>query len=58
MSVCNYCKYRNSWDCESCHPKNGCDDFHLDFETLSKKQQKAIRRTLIAQNSTSRDDWY
>lgn len=58
MSVCDYCKFRWSWDCESYHPKNGCDDFHLDFETLSKKQQKAIRRTLIAQERSSRDDWY
>jgi hypothetical protein len=49
MSVCDHCTARNSWDCEEYQPKNGCEDFHLDFNTLTDKQKKAIRRTLIAQ---------
>lgn len=58
MSICKYCTDRNTWDCEDCHPKNGCEFFKLDFDTLSKRQQKAIRNTLIAQERTSRTDWY
>lgn len=58
MSVCDYCKFRNSWDCEYSHPKKGCDYFHLDFDTLSEKQKKAIRRALIAQEDNHRTDWY
>lgn len=48
MAVCNHCTYQYSWDCDDGlpYPKNGCEDFKLDFETLTKKQQKAIRRIL------------
>ena len=47
MGVYNHCKYRNSWDCEDgyCNCEN-CEDFKLDFDTLTKKQQKAIKRIL------------
>ena len=33
MNLCDYCKSRNTWDCEDtiCH---GCSDFSLDFESL------------------------
>ena len=48
MTVCEHCKYRNSWDCQDDYyrRKNGCESFKLDFDTLTKKQQKAIRRIL------------
>ena len=47
MSVYEHCAYRNSWDCGDgfCSCKN-CDSFKLDFDTLTKKQQKAIKRIL------------
>lgn len=47
MSVYRHCKYRNSWDCEDgyCNCEN-CGDFILDGDTLTKKQQKAIKRIL------------
>lgn len=46
--VCEHCKYRNSWDCDDgiAYPKGGCEDFTLDFDTLNRKQKKAIQRIL------------
>ena len=48
MTICEHCFYRNSWDCEDdwnrCITK--CDEFKLDWNTLSQKQQKAIQRIL------------
>lgn len=47
MSVYNHCEYRNSYDCCDgyCNCEN-CDSFKLDFETLTKKQQKTIKKIL------------
>ena len=49
MSRCDYCKYRNTWDCEEWHLSNDCfcEEFKLDFDTLSDKQQKAIQKRLM-----------
>ena len=54
MAVCEHCRYRFSWDCDDGrpYPRKGCEDFELDFRTLSEKQQKAIRRILAQE-----DDW-
>jgi len=51
VTVCEHCRYRYSWDCDDGlpYPKRGCDDFELDFATLTSKQQKAIRRILASQ---------
>ena len=59
-SVCENCKYRYSWDCDDglAYPKNGCKDFELDFSTLSKKQQKSIRRVLISQTEQHRNVYW
>lgn len=59
MSVCEHCKYRNSYDCGDGWglPKNGCDEFELEFSTLSKKQQKAIRRILSHEDDNDDCDW-
>ena len=52
MSVCEHCQYRYSWDCEDyVKPKNGCKQFKLDFDTLTWKQQNAIRRILSNENN-------
>lgn len=52
IMVCEHCRYRHSWDCDDGlpYPPRGCDDFVLDFETLTKKQQKAIRRILAQED--------
>ena len=40
MDRCDYCKYKNSWDCEDGWDRvrndKICDDFVLDFKFLSK----------------------
>lgn len=48
MAVCDHCRYRYSWDCDDGrpYPKGGCDEFSLDFSTLTEKQQKTIRKIL------------
>lgn len=47
--ACEYCVYRNSWDCEDGwnHHKN-CESFKLDWETLSSKDKKTIQKILDA----------
>ena len=47
MSVYSHCKYRNSWECADgyCNCEK-CDDFKLDSDTLTKKQQKTIKKIL------------
>lgn len=56
MAVYDHCVYRNSWDCEDgyCNCKN-CDRFKLDFDTLTKKQQKAIKRILSHEDEDEED---
>ena len=46
--LCDHCKSRYSWDCDDglAYPRGGCDEFSLDWDTLSGKQQKAIRKIL------------
>ena len=47
-TVCQYCRYRNSWDCdENYHPKEGCDSWALDEYTLTDKQKKHIKNALL-----------
>ena len=46
--LCEHCKSRYSWDCDDglAYPKHGCEDFELDWNTLSNKQKKAVIRNL------------
>ncbi len=47
MSLCNYCEYHNSYDCEDGdYRSENCESFKLDFLTLSKKQKKKIKKIL------------
>lgn len=59
MQVCEHCRSRHSWDCDDGHayPKGGCDNFELDYSTLTNKQKKAIRRVLQNEERDD-DDWY
>ncbi len=54
MSRCDYCRYKNSWDCEDGWDRVSndkmCEDFALDFETLSDKQKKKIQEILMRQD--------
>jgi len=51
MSRCDYCKYRNSWDCDDgwnrVSDDSYCESFSLDFMSLTKKQRKAIQKMLM-----------
>ena len=51
MERCDYCAYRNSWECGDGWTRRRnyifCDDFELDFDTLTEKQKKAIQKILM-----------
>ena len=51
MNRCDYCEYRNSWDCDDYKLGNDvfCESFRLDFFALSEPQKKAIQRKLMAE---------
>ena len=54
MSRCDYCRYKNTWDCEDGWDRvrndKICDDFVLEFKFLSKKQQEQIQKILMRQD--------
>ena len=49
MERCDYCEYRNSWDCEDGKVSNCvmCENFKLDFDTLSNAQKREVQRRLM-----------
>lgn len=50
---CEYCEYRNGWECgdEYYRVRNDtlCDRFKLDFDTLSDGVKKQIQKRLIGE---------
>ena len=45
--ACDYCIYRNSWDCEDGYNRRRkCSEFKLDWDTLSDKDKKTIQKIL------------
>lgn len=55
-SICRYCKYRYSWDCDDmeCYPKEGCENWTLDIVRLSDKQLSTIKKILIQEVSKTK----
>lgn len=53
MSKCEHCQYRNSWECDDGWNRRSndavCNDFKLDYDTLTNKQKKAIQKILMRQ---------
>ena len=51
MSRCDYCSCRNGWKCDDGYyrvsDRNFCDNFKLDFDTLSDKQKRIIQENLM-----------
>jgi hypothetical protein len=51
MERCDYCIYRNSWDCgdgwNRISNSSYCSEFKLDFDSLSDKQKKQVQRVLM-----------
>ena len=55
MYYCDYCCYRNSWDCDDgWNRRKNCGDFKLDFDTLTDEQKKLVRNAIW--NILSKDD--
>jgi len=49
---CEYCEYCNSWECgDGYRIKNDtlCENFKLDFDTLSDDAKKQIQKRLIGE---------
>ena len=50
---CEYCEYRNGWECDDGYyrVKNDtlCDRFKLDFDVLSDGVKKQIQKRLIGE---------
>ena len=57
MYKCDCCKYRNSYDCADGWglPKDGCEHFVLDYETLDDTQKKIVCDRLFEKEE--QDDW-
>ena len=51
MSRCDYCSCRNGWECDDEYyrvsDRNFCDNFKLDFDTLSDEQKRIIQENLM-----------
>lgn len=51
MSRCDYCEYRNYAECKYVEDRVEndvvCNDFKLDFDTLSDKEKKTIQKRLM-----------
>ena len=58
MSLCEYCKSRYSWDCDDglAYPKRGCENFTLDYCTLTDEQKEKIIDILTPKRSYY-DEW-
>lgn len=59
MNRCDYCEFRNSWGCtdEADRVSNDtfCDDFKMDFNTLSEKKKKTIQKILMKESENNYD---
>jgi len=53
MERCEYCEYRNGWECsDGCYrvPNDKmCERFKLDFDTLSDGVKRQIQKRLIGE---------
>lgn len=55
--ACEYCAYRNSWDCgDGYNRRSNCSEFKLDWDTLPDSFKKTIQR--ILSDTRRNDDWY
>lgn len=47
IDICQYCSYRNSWDCgDGYNRRKNCDSFMLDWDMLSSGQKDYIKQFL------------
>ena len=53
---CEYCTYRNSWDCgDGYNKRKNCPEFKLDWDSLPNDLKDVIREII---SKTTRDDWW
>jgi len=45
MNLCDYCKSKNTWDCEEMSCKS-CSDFDLDFQSLPDEAKELATRVI------------
>ena len=50
VSKCDFCRFRNSWDCEDYRPENGCEDFVLDMGSLTDDEKRMVILRSIPSN--------
>lgn len=54
MNRCEYCEYRNSWDCEDGWNRKDnnvfCEDFRLEFNQLGENAKKKIQLCLMVES--------
>ena len=54
MSRCEHCQYRNTWECGDGWNRRSndtvCNDFKLDYDTLTDKQKKTIQKILMRED--------
>ena len=54
MSRCEHCQYRNSWECGDVWNRRSndtvCNDFKLDYDTLTDKQKKTLQKILMRED--------
>lgn len=54
--ACDYCAYRNSWDCgDGYNRRRNCSEFKLDWDSLPDKDKKTIQKIL---ERRTENDWY
>ncbi len=53
MERCEYCEYRNGWECSDGYYRVSndkmCERFKLDFDTLSDGVKRQIQKRLIGE---------
>ena len=59
--ICEYCIYKNSWDCgDGWNRRENCSSFALNWDSLSKSEQGIIRlmlETRETDNCYHDDSW-
>ena len=55
--ICDYCTYRNSWDCgDGYNRRRNCSEFKLDWDMVSDEDKDVIKRLLDKEDEYT--DWY
>lgn len=54
---CEYCVYRNSWDCgDGYNRRSNCSSFKLDWDTLTDFEKKIVQ-TVLENKTKTENEW-